>query len=264
LPSITLPGLLVEPDWLEAHLGHDRLRIVDLRDRAGYAKGHLPGAVQVELKDLGYSKAGLDNVLLPAEEFEARMVQCGISPGDSVVAYDDNCGLPASRLVWALHRYGHAAAAVLDGGWDLWQEDLKPVDKGAATVSSTTYSAGAETQVIADHDWLMAHMQQDNVILLDTRSRSEFDQGHVPGAVSWDWFRAVPEDSWRTSRGRDELVTELARIGVTESSEVVTYCATGMRAAHTYVVLRQAGFPRVRLYDGSWQDWSARSGSDDR
>ena len=261
--SITLPGLLVDPDWLEAHLGHDGLRIVDLRDRDGYAKAHLPGAVQLDLKKLGYSWGGLSGMLLPPDEFAAQMARMGIASEDAVVAYDDNCGLAASRLAWALHHYGHWSAAVLDGGWDLWQEDLRPTEDGIVASRSATFEVRATPDVSADYGWITAHGSEADVILLDTRSQAEFDQGHLPGAVCWDWFRAVPEDSWRTSRGPEELSAELARIGVTESKEIVTYCETGVRAAHTYVMLRQIGFPRVRLYDGSWQDWSSRDRSDD-
>ena len=261
--SIKLPGQIVDPGWLEAHLGHDQLRTVDLRDLDVYEKGHLPGAVQTNLKDFGHSSTGLSDMLLPPEEFEMQMARLGISSEDTIVTYDDNWGLPAARLVWALHHYGHSSAAALDGGWDRWKEELRPDDNAIVAGGSGIFRVGTNPDVSADYDWLMAHMERTDVIPLDTRSQAEFDQGHLPGAICWDWFRAIPEESWRTSRSPDELLPELAQIGVTESSEVVTYCAVGMRSAHTYVVLRQAGFPRVRLYDGSWQDWSSRSCRDD-
>ena len=98
-----------------------------------------------------------------------------------------------------------------------------------------------------------------DVSFLDTRSQAEFDQGHLPGARCWDWFNAVPAGSWECSRDPEALRSELATLGVRPSEEVVVYCRSGMRAAHTYIVLRQAGFGRVRLYDGSWQEWSMRS-----
>ncbi len=57
-------------------------------------------------------------------------------------------------------------------------------------------------------------------------------------------------------RPAPELQSELARLGVTPDKEIVTYCQTGVRAAHTYLLLRHLGFPRVRLYDGSWLHWA--------
>jgi thiosulfate/3-mercaptopyruvate sulfurtransferase len=98
-----LPSLLVDPSWLKERLGRPGLRIVDMRDRDAHVSGHIPGAVHLELVDLGSRVAGCDNVLLPPAEFSALMAGRGISTGDAVVAYDEQWGLAAARLVWALH-----------------------------------------------------------------------------------------------------------------------------------------------------------------
>jgi len=108
----------------------------------------------------------------------------------------------------------------------------------------------------ADLRWLSQQVASAAAILLDTRTPAEFDSGHLPGAKSWDWFTAVPPGSWDVARDLDELRAEWSALGVAPESEVVVYCRSGMRAAHTYVVLRHAGYTRVRLYDGSWQEWS--------
>ena len=105
-------------------------------------------------------------------------------------------------------------------------------------------------------------VSRGGVVLLDTRSTAEFDDGHLPGAICWDWFNAVPAGSWECSLDPEVLRSEMEDLGVQPSDEVVAYCRSGMRAAHTYLVLGHAGFPRVRLYDGSWQEWSIRDTSD--
>ena len=134
-----LPGLLVDPDWLGDHVGHQRVRIVDLRDREAYDGGHIPGAVQLDLEDLGENRDGCDNVVLGPAEFGRLMARLGISNGDTVVAYDDHWGLPSARLVWALQLYGERAVSVLNGGWDRWQEEGRPV-----TLSSVTDEPGTD------------------------------------------------------------------------------------------------------------------------
>ena len=73
----------------------------------------------------------------------------------------------------------------------------------------------------------------------------------------------MPPTTWGVARNLDDLRSEWAELGLHPEREVVVYCRSGMRAAHTYMVLRLAGYDRVRLYDGSWQDWSMRSGVDD-
>jgi thiosulfate/3-mercaptopyruvate sulfurtransferase len=258
-----LPGLLVDPNWLGAHVGDARLRIVDLRDSDAYADGHIPGAVQLDLKDLGQNLNGCDNALLPPDEFERVMARLGISHLDTVVAYDDHWGLSSARLIWALGHYGVRSVGVLNGGWDRWQEEGRPMrggpgSDGPAAGSTDGFVARPDPDVAADYEWIVGVVARGGVTLLDTRSQAEFEQGHLPGAVSWDWFNAVPAGSWECSREAGELRSELAALGVHPSDEVVAYCRSGMRAAHTYVVLRNAGFGRVRLYDGSWQDWDRR------
>ena len=266
-----LPGFLVDPNWLGDHVGDARLRIVDLRDSDAYADGHIPSSVQLDLEDLGQTLNGCDNMLLPPDEFKHVMARLGVSHRDTVVAYDDHWGLPSARLIWALGHYGMRSGGVLNGGWDRWQEEGRPTagvrgSDGAAPTNSVgpepegrnDFEARTNPEVAADFEWLAGRVAREAVILLDTRSHTEFDQGHLPGAKSWDWFNAVPVGSWECSRDPEALRSELAGLGVHPSDEVVVYCRSGMRAAHTYVVLRHAGFPRVRLYDGSWQEWSAK------
>jgi len=258
-----LPGILVDPEWLEAHLGDRHVRIADLRDQEAYQGGHIPGAVQLDLEDIGEIRDGCDNAVLHPLDFEQVMARIGISNGDTVVAYDDHWGLPAARLIWALHYYGEPAAVVLNGGWDRWQEEGRPTEgvprsDDPAPASSDGFEAHSNPDVAANLEWIADRVAREDVILLDTRSKTEFDQGHLPGAISWDWFNAVPAGSWECCRDPEALRSELAELGVHPSDEVVAYCRSGMRAAHTYVVLRHAGFERVRLYDGSWQEWSMK------
>jgi thiosulfate/3-mercaptopyruvate sulfurtransferase len=111
----------------------------------------------------------------------------------------------------------------------------------------------------ADFDWLDKRVRERAVRILDTRTPAEYEQGHLPGATCWDWFNAVPAASWSASRDPEEIRRELHGMDLTTEDEVVVYCRSGMRAAHTYVVLKHAGYGSVRLYDGSWQDWSMRT-----
>lgn len=252
----TLPGIVVDPAWLEERLSRTGLRIVDLREGDAYVQSHVPGAVNLDLGRLGTKREGCDNVLLPPRAFADLMEELGITGGHTVVAYDDQWGLAAARLVWALHRYGHDAAAILEGGWDAWQEAEREVATSSTAASRGSFEAVPREEVGADLEWLAARVGGREVDLLDTRTSTEFDQGHLPGAISWDWFNAVPAGSWGCTRPLDELRTEWEAMGLDPCREVVVYCRSGMRAAHTYVALKHAGYRNVRLYDGSWQEWS--------
>jgi thiosulfate/3-mercaptopyruvate sulfurtransferase len=258
-----LPGLLVAPSWLAERVGRPGLRVVDLRDPDAYEAGHVPGAAHLNLSELGATVAGCENVLLPPAELGELMAARGISNGDAVVAYDDQWGLAAARLVWALHRYGHERVAVLDGGWDRWRDEGGPVGEGKERIPRGDFEAAPRPDVFADADWIARRIEDGDATLLDTRTPMEFERGHLPGALVWDWFNAVPAASWNVSRDPEELRAEWRTLGVEPSDQIVVYCRSGMRAAHTWLVLRNAGFSRVRLYDGSWQEWAMRGGSGD-
>lgn len=251
-----LPGLLVGPAWLEERLGNPDLRTVDLRDPDAYRSGHIPGAVHLDLAELGSSAAGRDNILVPPDEFGTLMAERGISNGDGIVAYDDQWGLAAARLVWACHYYGHPRIAVLNGGWDRWREEGRPVAAGPEPVAPGRFDVEPRAEVYADREWILERIETGDAVLVDSRTPAEFDAGHLPGAVSWDWFNAVPDGSWNATREPEELRAEWRALGLDPSDVVTVYCRSGMRAAHTWLALRNAGYSRVRLYDGSWQEWS--------
>ena len=256
---LDLPGLLVDPSWLAERLGHPGLRTVDLRDAAAYESGHIPGALHLDLVELGSRVGGCDSMLVPPEEFSRIMAERDISNGDTIAAYDDQWGLAAARLLWASHYYGHAEVAVLNGGWDRWRDEGGAASRGKESVTPGRFEARPQEHVYADTSRIAGRIGVDDAVLLDTRTSAEFDKGHLPGAVSWDWFNAVPAGSWDVSRDPDELRAEWGELGLDPSDEVTVYCGTGMRAAHTYLALRNAGFTRVRLYDGSWQEWSMKA-----
>ena len=253
---LALSGLVVTPGWLESRLDHPNLRLLDVRSAEAYAEGHIPGAVRVELSTLSREVDGVGGMLLPPDEYSARMSELGVDEGKIVIVYDDNWGMPAARVLWGLRRYGHANVALLNGGWDRWSDEARPASTDAVTPSPAHFEVRQDDDQIAQRSWILAQMNRPDLVLIDTRTPGEFEQGHVPTAVNWDWMNGVPVEGWDALRQDDAVRDELAALGVTPDKEVVTYCRSGARAAHTYLLLRELGFTRVRNYDGSWLEWS--------
>lgn len=251
-----LPGFLVEPEWLAANLNLPNLRILDVRLAESYDEEHLPGAAWVDLGALSCIVHGVAGMLLPPADFAAFMSQLGVNHDTAVVLYDDSWGMPAARVLWSLVRYGHTNVAVLNGGWDRWQDGGYPVSTELPTISPATFTPQPAHEHLAERPWLLDRIGDPDLVLIDTRTPNEYAQGHLPNALSWDWMNGVPLDGWDAVRPADELREELAALGVTPEKEIVTYCRSGARAAHTYLLLRHLGFPRVRNYDGSWLEWS--------
>ncbi len=254
--SLIPAGLIVTPDWVAANLEHVDLRLLDVRSAESYAEGHIPGAVRVELAELSGEVNGVAGMLLPAATYARQMSRLGVDGSKTVVVYDDNWGMPAARVLWGLRRYGHANVALLTGGWDRWQEEGRPVSNVALTPAQTQFEINPDDDQIAHRPWILAQLSRPDLAIIDTRSPGEFNQGHLPNAVNWDWMNGVPSEGWDALRQDETLCAELAALGITPDKEVVTYCRSGARASHTYVLLRELGYTRVRNYDGSWLEWS--------
>lgn len=254
--SLELPGLIVETAWVVQHLEHPALRMIDVREADAYAEAHLPGAVHLALPEITGIRDGVPGMLIPAAEFAARMSAAGIDNSKTVVLYDDNWGMPAARVLWALARFGFTNAAVLNGGWDSWQEQELPQSTTPSLPPPTDFPLDNQAQHLAEREWLLTQTARQDLVVIDTRTPNEYGQGHLPDAINWDWMNGVPVGGWEMMRPTAELREELAALGVTPDKEIVTYCRSGVRAAHTYLLLRALGFERVRNYDGSWLEWS--------
>ncbi len=256
--ACTLPGLLVTTEWLAEYLHAPDLRVVDVRPAEDFAEGHIPGAVQIDLAALSTTIDGVPGMLIGPDAFAATMGELGIDGDRAVVIYDSNWGMPASRVLWALTYYGQTNVALLNGGWDRWQEEGRAISQTITPPTPTHFTPQTNPAHLAELSWLQAHLDDPKVLVIDTRTPNEYAAGHLPNAIAWDWMNGVPMGSWDTLRPAEELTAELTALGITPDKEIVTYCRSGARAAHTHLLLRHLGYPRVRNFDGSWLEWSAR------
>ena len=237
--------------------------VVDLRKPEAFAVGHVPGAVRVDYASLVRSEPPVGGLLPHEADLSALLSGLGLTPGRTVIAYDDEGNGRAARLVWTLAALGHREAAILDGGFGLWEEQGHPVEVTARPPAPSRYAAHLTGDGVADRAWILAHLDDPGTVLLDTRSDKEYRGedvrsargGHIPGALSYDWVRATDPAHHRRLRDAGALRAELATLGVTPDREVVAYCQTHHRSSHTCVVLRWLGFGKVRGYPGAWSDW---------
>ena len=252
-----------------------RIVVADVRwyldgrdDRSAYEAGHVPGAVFVDLdhdlSDHTQPATAGRHPLPTAEAFAAAMSRLGIGDGDTVVAYDDSGGGSAGRLVVMLRWLG-VDAALLDGGIAAWPGDL---ETGAGTARPpATFSARpwpAERFVDADEVGALAAGGAAGTVVLDARSAERFRgesepvdprPGHIPGARNAPWQDNLGATG--TFAGAEALRARFAGLGVTEATDVVCYCGSGVSACALLLALERAGVTRTRLYAPSWSGWSA-------
>lgn len=252
-PTDSAPALIVEPAWLLSQLGSATLRIIDVRDRPNYDEGHLPGAIWFDRTALSITRHDHSVTLVPAALFASLMGRLGISSDSTVIVYDDVWGMHAARIVWALHRFGHQRAAILSGGAEGWVKAGLVLTQGALTSYPRVFPLGADDTQRADLSWLRMRTSDRSLLLVDVRGKHEYAAGHLTGALHWEWSNGTPTGSWAMLRSPNELRADLHHHGITPNRRIVTYCTSGMRAAHTYVLLRSLDYPDVRVLDDAWR-----------
>ncbi|MCE4611105.1 MAG: sulfurtransferase [Desulfurococcales archaeon] len=272
------PGPLVEIDWLEKNLSKPGIKVVevDYDPQSAYYIGHIPGALLIDWKkDLNKYP---ERDIIDAEGFERLMRRLGIENDDHVVLYGDYNNWFAAFAYWIFKMYGHEKVSILNGGRTKWIALGKPLTKETPRVDkeSSYRVLRVDLRYRAFFIDVMRKLRDPNVVLVDVRSPEEYKGevtappeypneqaqrgGHIPGAVNIPWKKAVNDDG--TFKDVEELKRLYESRGVTPDKEVIVYCRIGERAAHTWFVLKELlGYPRVRVYDGSWSEWGNMVGA---
>ncbi len=253
--------LLVSTDWLAAHVDDANVRVVEVTPPgAGYVLGHIRGAVFLNLSEVFNGGGnGMTHIVGPIAEVAATLGQLGLSPDKHVVLYDEMGGARAAQAFWLLEYLGFPHVSVLEGGIERWMAEGRPQTRLKPTITPTTFTPTLHNERFATAEWVAARLQDDGVRLLDCRTPDEYHEGHIPGAQNRDWEKTLTLSAYRGFRAADELRAEFNALGASADKEIVTYCGTGQRSSHTYLTLRLLGYARVRNYNGSWTEWSARA-----
>jgi thiosulfate/3-mercaptopyruvate sulfurtransferase len=225
----------------------------------GYVLGHPPGAVYLDLDDVLVSRTPAGpRALPPLGDVAAVLGRHGVAPHRQIVICDEIGGTSAALVLWVLEYLGFPRVSVLEGGIERWMAEGRPETTALPVIEPASFTPLPREDRRATAGWIAARLHDDGVRLLDCRTPGEYEEGHLPGARLRPWDRTLSRRAYQAFRPEEELRSELRSLGVTEEREIVTYCASGQRSAHTYLTLRVLGFPRVRNYDGSWAEWGSR------
>ncbi len=267
------PDLLIEPDWLAARLDDPGIRIVDAtwylpsagRDaRAEYADAHLPGALHLDLStDLAKPDAPVRNTIASPKALARAFGAAGIGSEHHVVIYDRLAGYSAGRVWWTLRYVGHRAAALLDGGFERWRSEARPLRGGVETPAPARFEARADPRWLSDKNDVLRVLRDGGARIVDARGRARFrgegvehtrNAGHIPGSLNVPYSENLEGDPPRFGKP-DALRRMYEDAGVSFDEPVITTCGSGVTAAMNAFVLTWLGHPDVRVYDGSWAEW---------
>ena len=261
--------LLIEPKMLSEHLKNPNILIFDLSQSQTFARAHVPGAIHLPYTRLIHGQPPAAGLLPPIQQLETLFSDLGLSEEKHVIAYDDEGGGWAGRLIWTLDVLGHKNYSYLNGGIHAWLGDdlLTSKEITVPTPLETMRSFTLHAEYMVEAQWLNEHLDDSNLVIWDARSQAEFlglrvyaeRGGHIPGAKNYDWVLAMDRHHGLRLRDLHLIEAELAAIGIKGDKTVVTHCQTHHRSGLTYLIGKILGWPHIKAYPGSWSEWGNTS-----
>ncbi len=255
-------GMLVDVPWLVEHRKDKKLIIVDVRSKQAYAKGHIPGAVNIPVADTFSPKYNTDRVG-NIQYIQQLFSEAGIRNDHKVVVYDDSSYIDAGRVFWVFEVYGHKQVKLLNGGYPGWRKNAPTgVSQSPSRLQKSSYLPAIEPNRLITKLSMRLALDDSDKLIVDSRTAKEYNGdesissrvGHIPNAINIPpEHNFVNVDGVNMLKSTKELKAMYAEL-LPVNKKVYTYCNKGKHASLTYTILRQLGYDAAH-YDGSWYEW---------
>lgn len=272
--SESLPFRLVSTNWVFQHQNDLDLRIVDTRpDVHSYLHSHLPNAVHIPDCAVRTTRGNMPVQYLDPPEMANVFSRAGIGNNTHVAFYSSGEDvLGSTMLAYCLQRLGHQFTMVMDGGYDDYRNRHSLTQQYPKQIKSQKYEVKQNNSLSVTHEEVIACIGDPEVIFLDARpsyfylgnTHQWMRNGHIPGAISFDWRQLVYSDasvlSVNSSRFRpvEEMRDLLLETGIKTTNDVIIYCGTSREASLLFEVVRNIlHYKNTRLYEGSMTEWSS-------
>ena len=260
-------SMLVSTSWLAEHLKDPGLVIITVGPRPAYDAGHIPNARFVEMSAIATSAPGATLEIPPVEKLKSAFEDLGISNSSRIViCFLASYVSPSTRVYFTLDYLGLGAqTSLLDGGFEAWRTEGKPVTTEAPQITRGSISAKPRPELIVDAAWVSQNTNKPKVAIVDARTPEFYSganagrmprAGHIPGSVNMPFNTLA--DASNKLKDSQTLQKLLSEAGVKQGDQIVSYCHIGQQATVVYFVAKYLGYD-ARLYDGSFEDWSKRS-----
>lgn len=265
-----LPGL-VSTEQLAKWQLNGRVNVIDVRaDLFTYLKGHLPGAVYLNTETLRASEGGIPAQLLSPSAYGELFSRLGLSFDTPVVIYSagETGNIDATFLAWLLAGFGHPRVFVLNGGYFKWKLEHRPIEQRYPRIAKTDFPSAPFLPERASLEEVRRAVASRDVVLVDARPPEQYAgeagaqmrRGHIPGAISHYWRNDLNQVGFgHIWKSESELRERYEAEGITPDKSIIAYCNSTTEASHVHFTLRYLlGYPRVRIYVGSWTEWAER------
>ena len=267
--------VLISPSELDTMMAKGGTVVIDTRAPDAYAAGHIEGAVNIHDIFSFLATSTPEGVKTMTDKFAETFGAAGLGGEEMAVIYEGSMdtGFGQSCRGYTLLKYlGYPKVKILHGGLSAWTAEGKPTTTEASSPTPKTFQVDpAAAKLFVDLEEMKAAVGDDAIVKLDTRDVDEWvgtssspygkdfcpRKGRIPGAVWIEWYRMMkPTPAGKMLKAKEEILAECATVGVDSDTPVVLYCFKGARASNTLVALKEAGIKDVRLYFGSWNEWS--------
>ena len=270
VPALARPGIVSTAE-LATWLADGAVVLVDIRtDVFAYLRGHLPGAVYLNTETLRASRGGIPTQLLDGPAYAELFSKMGLPFDHRVVIYSagETHNIDATFLAWLLAGFGHRQVSLLDGGFFKWHLEQRPVVGEYPRLTETMFPAEPFLPERASLDEVQRAVRTGDAILVDARPPEQYAGeagaqirlGHIPGAINHYWQEDLTREGFGyVWKPLDALRASYAAQGITPDKDIIAYCNSATEASHVHFALRYLlGYPRVRVYVGSWTEWAER------
>jgi thiosulfate/3-mercaptopyruvate sulfurtransferase len=253
---------LISTAQLAQRLNDPNLRIIDARGTlATYLQEHLPNALFLSTETLRITRGGIPGQMLPPERLAEIFGAMGIGADSEVVVYSsaEDAFSAATYTALALMAIGHTRVAVLNGGFEKWKAENRPLTRAIPRFEPQMRTAQPNPDLFRTLEWLQKYLDSpEPVQLLDARAPQAYQAGHIPTAQNLflrDLLRS--EGGYSVWRSPDEIREKVRQLGIDPARPLVVYCASGREASQLWFTLRALLGIQAQVYDGSWVEWSA-------
>lgn len=260
------PELLWSSETLAERLPLPGLSIVDTRPAELFANGHIPGARHFDPYFVNCDDTDPAPLRSFTRMWSDMLAWRGVSETDTIVFYGAFTDMCAARAWWFVEYLGHEDVHVLDGGIAAWTAAGLALETDTEPPKPAKFKYETAFDTVATYTSVLEAIDDPDRVILDNRSRAEFEgtdprarnNGAIPSAKHLNWVDLY--DDTGCMKPADQLREAFEAHGATPDKEITLYCNTGYRSAHAYLALRLLGYPRLRNYVGSWQEWGNRDG----
>ena len=251
--------LTVDARWLREHRDDPGVILIDTRPAKDFHAGHPDGARHFDPFPFHHTDTSERGIAEFGAQLQWIFSALGISGRETVVFYENESGMRAARGQWALEYAGHPRSRMLDGGLKALAGEMLVTN--VEKFAPSDFQLNPRAEILATYSHLLENLGRSDVQIFDVRSDAEYFServrakhgGAIPGSYHQDWTAVLAADG--TVKSPAELRAQFAALGLDPDNEIVPYCQGGYRAAHAYLALKIAGYPRVRNYLGSWAEW---------